>query len=258
VTRTTTLRRFAALRSFASYLIVKRGIDCSRLMFANLPPVELPKMVVADEAATARVSSSLSRTRDWTALRDRAAILTVASAGPTVSELTAMNVGDVFLAALIPVLRSSTEHARLVDISSETAEAIGNYIEVLPVVPRRDTPLFLNEAGGRMSPRSAQSMFARRRNEACLPQWTTLTSLRNLAGKRRAECGATPSSVASAWGISVAGAAKFFASPWRGNEHSGTRQGRRLAAGLARTSGTRNPIADRPRFRHTNGGRQDG
>jgi hypothetical protein len=77
VTRTTTHSRFAALSSFASYLTVALGIDCSRLLFADLPPVQLPKMVVVDEAATARVSSSFSRIRDWTDLRDRAAILTV-------------------------------------------------------------------------------------------------------------------------------------------------------------------------------------
>jgi hypothetical protein len=60
------------LRSFASHLTVERSIDYSRPLFADLPPLELPKMVAADEAATARGVISLSRTWDWTDLRDRA------------------------------------------------------------------------------------------------------------------------------------------------------------------------------------------
>jgi hypothetical protein len=71
---TRTLRRFATFRSFVSYP-VERGIDCSRLLLADLPPLEFPTMVVADEAPRRGCHSrGLGIGRN---LRHRPAILTV-------------------------------------------------------------------------------------------------------------------------------------------------------------------------------------
>ncbi len=147
-------RKLSAFRTFFRYLVREGVLNVNPGETVTTPRLEkyLPRVLSVDEA-----SSLLDRTdgEDSRALRDRAILETLYSCGLRVSELTGLNVENLELdAGLVRVLGKGRKE-RIVPVGRKAREALARYLAVRPSL-QGDEPLFLNQRGGRLTPRSIQ------------------------------------------------------------------------------------------------------
>jgi integrase/recombinase XerC len=117
------------------------------------------------------------------ALRDRAILETLYSAGLRVSELVGLTDGDLDFAAGIARIRGKGKKERLSPIGSYAARALKRWLEVRKLSERekqgREAPVFTNKFGTRLTTRSVARMLEKYLQETGLDQRTSPHTLRH-------------------------------------------------------------------------------
>jgi integrase/recombinase XerC len=205
----TVLRRFAALRGFARYLSTKAGLDCSRLLSADLPTmVHGPRKTLEDQDVAAISQASVGKDISWLVLRNSAMFAVQASAAVTTAELVALNIGDLCAGSI--TVTNSRLLPRPAAISAAAESAVSSYLDANPFTVRRESPLFLNCRGGRVTARSVQVCFRQRRRELGIQMHAGPMALRHSVGYRLAEDGHSLETVAQILGVRPSTAARYF------------------------------------------------
>ena len=154
-------RKLAAVRSFYRYLL-RRGMVSSNPVDGMRTPKQpklLPRVLTKDDA-DALMTFPAGQTV-WS-LRDRALLETLYSTGARVSELVALDIGDVREPEGLVRLQGKGRKERIVPIGEMALVAIRRYRVSLPLrsssVPRA---LFCNQRGGRLTSRSVARIVTR-------------------------------------------------------------------------------------------------
>ena len=155
-------RKLAAVRSFYRYLS-RRGMVSSNPVDGMRTPKQpklLPRVLTKDDA-DALMTFPAGQTV-WS-LRDRALLETLYSTGARVSELVALDIGDVREPEGLVRLQGKGRKERIVPIGEMALDAIRCYSVSLPLqssgVPPR--ALFCNQRGGRLTSRSVARIVTR-------------------------------------------------------------------------------------------------
>ena len=155
-------RKLAAVRSFYRYLS-RRGMVSSNPVDGMRTPKQpklLPRVLTKDDA-DALMTFPAGQTV-WS-LRDRALLETLYSTGARVSELVALDIGDVREPEGLVRLQGKGRKERIVPIGEMALDAIRRYRVSLPLqssgVPPR--ALFCNQRGGRLTSRSVARIVTR-------------------------------------------------------------------------------------------------
>jgi len=117
------------------------------------------------------------------ALRDRAILETLYSAGLRVSELVGLADGDLDFAAGIVRIRGKGKRERLAPVGSYAARALKRWLEIRKLSPRektgRDAPVLTNKFGTRLTTRSVARMLEKYLKETGLDSRTSPHTLRH-------------------------------------------------------------------------------
>jgi integrase/recombinase XerC len=147
-------RKLAALRTFFRYLVREGVLRLNPGELVATPKQEkyLPRTLTVDESFALMEQGGGA---GLLARRDRAIVETLYSCGLRVSELTGLNVGSVDLReGLVRVLGKGRKE-RIVPIGRKAREALEEYLAARGN-PADEEPLFLNQRGGRLTPRSVE------------------------------------------------------------------------------------------------------
>ncbi|MSR45339.1 MAG: tyrosine recombinase [Phycisphaerales bacterium] len=154
----TTARKIATLRSFHKWM-EKRGLTSSNPMTLIRTPKQarrLPKAISVDQVERLLAAPSDA---DLLGARDRAILETLYSTGIRVSEVVAINRGDLVVEGSQLKVKGKGRRERAVPIGSHAMAAIARYLvraeaEKVPMDSTR--PLFVNKLGSRLSSRSVR------------------------------------------------------------------------------------------------------
>jgi integrase/recombinase XerC len=117
------------------------------------------------------------------AIRDRAILETLYSAGLRVSELVGLKDGDLDFAAGIVRIRGKGKRERLAPLGSYAARALKRWLEVRKLSERektgREAPVFTNKFGTRLTTRSVARMLEKHLKETGLDGRTSPHTLRH-------------------------------------------------------------------------------
>lgn len=155
-------RKLAAIRSFYRYLTRRRLVGRNPVEGMRTPkqPKSLPRVLTKDDADALLNFPAGQTVGAW---RDRALLETLYSTGARVSELVALNVGDVHEPEGLVRLQGKGRKERIVPIGEVALDAIRHYRMTLPLqfsgVPPK--ALFCNQRGGRLTSRSVARLVAR-------------------------------------------------------------------------------------------------
>jgi integrase/recombinase XerC len=155
-------RKLAAIRSFYRYLTRQGLLDRNPVEGMRTPkqPKFLPRVLTKDDAH-ALMSFPVGQT--VASLRDRALLETLYSTGARVSELVALDIGDVFESQGLVRLQGKGRKERIVPIGDVALQAIRRYRGSLSrhVAGVRSSALFCNRRGGRLTSRSVARLVTR-------------------------------------------------------------------------------------------------
>jgi site-specific recombinase XerC len=229
----TRLRRLSALRTFARFLCGK-GIDCNRLLSAQPPSVRRFPRDPADRrlqgygavlppdcresSRSKRPTLSMDEVRlvtrpplptdDWTAARDAAAFSIQAGSGLTPSETVALNLRDLRSASI--EVRSEAFRPRIVELKETSSAMIRRYLDAVPFQLSGAGPLFVNRRARRLSERTLQLSFRRRRMECGLAGPCGPSSLRKNHATFLVAGGCFPEKLAETLGLHPNSVFRFF------------------------------------------------
>lgn len=182
--KTTQNYHLIALRSFLKYL-AKRGVAALDSAKIELAKVSRPQVGFLDTEEVERLFAAAD-TSNVVGLRDRAIMELLFSSGLRVSELTALDQGDINLERREFMVRGKGGKDRPVFISAEAADAVERYLKL-----RHDNfkPLFIHFAGSkdelddgrftRLTDRSVQRLIRRYAKLAGLTKTVTPHTLRH-------------------------------------------------------------------------------
>jgi integrase/recombinase XerC len=163
----TMARKIATLRSFHKWM-EKRSLTATNPMTLIRTPKQarrLPKAITVDE-----VERLLSAPDDNDLLgsRDRAILETLYSTGIRVSEVVAINRGDLNEANECIVIRGKGRRERMVPLGAHALKSLRHYLDMLDAEMRAaglasnpDSALFVNKHGSRLSSRSVRRKVAK-------------------------------------------------------------------------------------------------
>lgn len=156
--KTTVARKLSTLRSFFSYLysegIIK--INPARVVTSVKTKRSLPKFLTVDDAFKLVESPKEDK---FTVQRDRAILELFYSSGIRVSELCGLNMDDLDLKEGLIKVRGKGNKERIVPIGQKTKEALKKYLAIRQILRIKkkfltdESPLFINNRGGRISTR---------------------------------------------------------------------------------------------------------
>jgi integrase/recombinase XerC len=153
---TSTLRRLSAIRGFLRFARTAGVIVASPADLLDAPkrPKSLPRAVSVDEAFALCVQPTKdAAANDPMALRDAAVVELLYGAGLRISELCALDVGDVDLAARSVRVVGKGNKERVVPFHDACASALRRWLDdgrPQTVAPKSGHALFLGARGGRV------------------------------------------------------------------------------------------------------------
>jgi integrase/recombinase XerC len=155
-------RKLAAIKSFYRYL-TRRGLVGRNPVDGMRTPKQpkfLPRVLTKDDADTLM---SFPAGQTVASLRDRALLETLYSTGARVSELVALDIGDVRELEGLVRLQGKGRKERIVPIGDVALQAIRRYRASLPrhISGGPHPALFCNQRGGRLTSRSVARIVAR-------------------------------------------------------------------------------------------------
>jgi integrase/recombinase XerC len=203
LSRATSARRLAAVRTFARYLVREERLADDPTSIVSAPRQEraLPAHLVHDEIARLLAAPDLETPAGR---RDRAILELFYASGLRLSELADLDLADLNLSSRIVRVRGKGGKERLVPFHRAAAEAIRAMMPDRRVLPapapargRGDTrharardPLFVNLRGGRLTTRSIDRIVRRYVREAGLGQSISPHALRHTFATHLLQAGA--------------------------------------------------------------------
>ncbi len=162
--KVTISRKVASLRAFFKFLLREGVVRYNPAQMVQAPKTDkyLPSFLSIDEVFSllkVKFEPGLS------GLRDRAIIEFLYSAGVRVSELTGLNVTDVDFSNGLAKVRGKGRKERIVPVGGPALSALRVYIDGRAETGKNKTgtndesPLFLNRAGSRLTPRSVRRII---------------------------------------------------------------------------------------------------
>jgi integrase/recombinase XerC len=205
----TIVRRFSALRGFASYLVRQDGMNLSTLLSADFPTAPKGKRPAVEEPAV-DVLLSPNIVDGWRDARDTAVFAVQSDAGLTPAETVNLDVGNVDLKSCLVRVVDTHLEPRIVGISERSRDLVAEYLDALPFRLSETGPLFVTSTRKRLHVRSAQVSFRRRRMRLGVSPKATLMGLRHGRAARLVRDGHTHDVVASALGVLRTTAGRYF------------------------------------------------
>lgn len=175
-------RRLASVRSFLRFGQREGWADANPAKALRNPrkSQKLPHFLSSDEVG--RLLSAPLGDAD-SAIRDRAILETLYSAGLRVSELVGLNDGDLDFDGGIVRVRGKGRKERLAPIGSYAVRALREWLAVRELSPRekqgREAPVFVNRLGTRLTTRSVARMLEKYLKQTGLDSRTSPHTLRH-------------------------------------------------------------------------------
>ncbi len=162
----TLARRSAAVRGFGAWLLRTGRVEADPAVRLKAPRAgsHLPRVLAREQmsALLARLAARAAED-DPAALRDLAVIELLYASALRVSELTGLELGDVYASRLTVRVVGKGDRERVVPFGVPAAEALDAYVaRGRPglVSPRTGTALFLGARGGRLGSRAVYGLVA--------------------------------------------------------------------------------------------------
>lgn len=164
--KTSIARKLAAIRSLYRFLELRRQGASNPTVHVRSPklPKPLPRVLSKEEAGILMEQPTDSSTASY---RDRAILESLYSTGARVSELVGLDLSDVRSAEGMVRLKGKGKKERWVPIGSVAIQALGEYHrhilrtgQKLGKFGERDSPVFRNTKGGRLTARSVERLVA--------------------------------------------------------------------------------------------------
>lgn len=197
--------RFAALRSFYKFLVLRRGLPRSPVAEVLLPKPErnLPVVLTLaqiDELLTIPLRLPVDKkTPGWLPLRDAAILELFYSCGLRIAELLNLEVKDVdFLGESVRVVGKGAKH-RMVPIGGPALAAIQRYRQAAAVT---SGPLFLSKLRRRISQQAVDQLLKKYLKHSSIPFGISPHKLRHSFATHLLDAGADLRSVQSLLGHS--------------------------------------------------------
>jgi integrase/recombinase XerC len=213
--RRSILRKVSCMRAFARFLIREEVLEGNP--FAGLQsmkvPKRLPQVLSIDEVgrlldapqaywapgAPGALTAKDPATAQFAAARDRAILEVVYSGGLRISEAIALEVEDVDLLARVFTVQGKGKKERLCVLGDPAVSALKDYFKAREQFGfggrRSKGPLFLNQRGERITPRSVQRNFKMYLRQAGLSPDCTPHKLRHSFATHLLDAGADLRSV---------------------------------------------------------------
>ena len=164
--KTSIARKLAAVRAFFKFLSRERELAENPAAVVSTPKLArtLPRIMTEEEMNDFldRVGQA-AHSGDPALVRDRAILELLYASGLRVSELTGLDLRNVNFGDGIVLVRGKGDKERIVPFGSKARAAITAYLpvreKVLQENKTRETALFLNARGGRLTPRSVDRLL---------------------------------------------------------------------------------------------------
>mgnify|MGYP001551180789 CR=1 FL=1 len=211
--RTSIVRKLSAMRTFYRFLLRENVVSADPFgglttprksktlpKYMTVPEVsrllDAPKAVWEERLRSGVVKDEFSAA--FSAARDAAALEIIYSGGLRISEAMGMNFGDVDFLSGVVKIRGKGKKERLCALGKPAVRALRAYFALRKSVSRDERPkaaIFLNQEGGRLTPRSFQRNFKLYLNQAGLPPDMTPHKLRHSFATHLLDAGADLRSV---------------------------------------------------------------
>lgn len=196
--RTTIRLRFAALRSFYKYLVLRRGLEKSPVAEVRMPKLERSLPVVLsirqmEDLLDAPLKENAStKGPPWLRFRDAAILELFYSSGLRISELLGLDVADVdFVDEVVRVEGKGRKH-RIVPVGGAAMRAIQRYRQEAAVT---NGPLFRSSRGTRITQQAVDLMLRKYLTLSGLPFAASPHKLRHSFATHMLDAGADLRSV---------------------------------------------------------------
>ncbi len=211
VSKTSTLRKVSAMRSFFGFLVREEVVGVNPFVGLSLPKKDqkLPEIMsvnaidnlinaVPQYWETAQEASKDKEFVNFAILRDQAIIEVIYSGGLRISEATNLNVDDVDLLSSTAKVQGKGKKQRLCMLGGSALKALRAYLKECKfrnINMRGKQPLFLNKYYERITPRSIQRQLKHYLITAGLPPDLTPHKLRHSFATHLLDAGADLRSV---------------------------------------------------------------
>ena len=152
-------RKLASIKSFFRYLLKYAHVESNPASAVKAPKqhATLPKFL---QKEVLEQILSYSDKDDWQLKRDKTILELLYSTGIRLSELVAIDLGDVLIDQKTVKVFGKGGKERIVPFGGKAAEALGFYFKERNIHVQKDlddNPLFISKQGLRISPRTVQS-----------------------------------------------------------------------------------------------------
>jgi integrase/recombinase XerC len=193
LSRATAARRLACLRSFFRFLARQGRVTANPAEEIHPPKPEkrLPSYLTVDQAAGLLNAQTVNT---FQAIRDKAIWEMLYSTGGRVSEMCGLDMDDLHMSPEMLKLHGKGGKDRITPFGGKAKEAMTAYLakraDLLNRLKLSQQAVFINERGGRLTPRSVQRSLKQRCLQAGLPDGITPHSLRHSMATHMLEGGA--------------------------------------------------------------------
>jgi len=207
ISKTSILRKISSLRTFYRFLIREKIVSSNPFATLSTPKKErkLPKYLSIQQIQSLMNAPILywnspkdektvnPEFANFAILRDTAILEIIYSGGLRINEALSLNEPDIDLLSEIVRVKGKGKKERIAPIGKQAAIALKKYIDVKRKIfssPEKNSPLFLNKFGTRLTPRSFQRNFKVYLSIAGLPKDLTPHKLRHSFATHMLDAGA--------------------------------------------------------------------
>lgn len=191
--RSTIRLRFAALRSFYKYLVLRRGLAKSPVAEVQMPklerglPVVLSMKQMDDLLEMPLKSEAPTKGPPWLKFRDAAILELFYSSGLRISELLGLDVRDVNFIDEVVKVEGKGRKQRIVPVGGAAMRAIRKYREEAAI---SNGPLFRSVRGTRITQQAVDLMLKKYLRESGIPFGASPHKLRHSFATHMLDAGA--------------------------------------------------------------------